>query len=154
MFGTFGTPNPPRLPSRAPPSLPSLPNPPRSSHSEAAEVADRLSPSGRHQADWDPQQVRVEPLISRASIQQPTQLKITTNNAHGRATTIKAASLRPDLCDTANVEFKAASDRETSAVLTLTLRANTPRGRHIIPLSVTADDQPLPSDTFAVLIVE
>ncbi len=120
----------------------------------AAEVADRLSPSGRHQADWDPQQVRVEPLISRASIQQPTQLKITTNNAHGRATTIKAASLRPDLCDTANVEFKAASDRETSAVLTLTLRANTPRGRHIIPLSVTADDQPLPSDTFAVLIVE
>lgn len=120
----------------------------------AAEVADRLSPSGRHQADWDPQQVRIEPLISRASIGHEVALKIVATNFQSRAVTIEATSHRPDLCEAAVIKFPADTNRESSAELRLTLRANTPRGRHIIPFSVTADGHPLPSDTFAVLIVE
>ncbi len=120
----------------------------------AAEVADRLSASSRHEADWDPQQIRIEPLISRVSAGQEVSLKLIATSAPNRAATLKATTHRPDLCEPAVLEFKTTSDRETSAPLQLKLRPNLPRGRHIIPLPLTADGHPLPTDTFAVLVVE
>ena len=121
---------------------------------QAAALADRLSPSGDHRIDWDPQRVRIEPLISTASPSKPVHLRIVASNPSREAITYVIRSTRPGIVADGEWKLVAPAQSEASLNITLTVNHDVPAGRHVVPFVVEDATGLDSSDTFAVLEVE
>lgn len=121
---------------------------------QAADLADRLSPSGDHRIDWDPQRVRIEPLISAASRSKEVLLRIAANNPSSKPVTYVIRPARTDIIADAEWKLVIPAESEESLEITLDVTSQLTPGRHVIPLWVQADRGLNSSDTFAVLEVD
>ncbi|HYE99935.1 MAG TPA: MBL fold metallo-hydrolase, partial [Planctomycetota bacterium] len=106
---------------------------------EAGRACDRLSPSGNHRRDWDPQAVRVEPYVSRAAAGEAVSLEFVARNRLDRTRRIEIVL---------DGRGRVPSERRTlvmdargtaRALLTLRVSADAPKGRHAFPLRVLED---------------
>ena len=122
--------------------------------SKAAALADRLSPSGDHRIDWDPQRVRIEPLISRATPSKPVQLRIVATNPSREPHTYLIRPARPDIVADGQWQLVAPAQSEGALSITLTVGPNVTAGRHVVPFLVEEAGGLDSSDTFTVLELE
>ncbi len=121
---------------------------------EAALLADGLSPSGDHRIDWDPQRVRIEPLISAATPAKPMRCLLVMHNPSRAAVAYTIRPARRDIVTETEWHAIVPAETETSLELTLTVLKGVPTGRHVVPFWVFSDQGLDASDTFIVLEVE
>lgn len=106
----------------------------------AAGACDRLSPSGRHRLDWDPNLVRVEPFLSRAAPAAAVRVEIIVTNPLDRPQTlgleIAGRGFFADVRRSVAVEAHGSS----RLLLPLVLRDTALPGTHVFPIRVLAGD--------------
>lgn len=120
----------------------------------AVQIADQLSPSGDHRVDWDPQRVRIEPLITPAQPNATVKCRLVIQNPTRSPAAFVIRPARTDIVADSEWKLAAPAEGEHSIDLTLTVAPDTPRGRHVVPFWVRTTDGLDPSDTFVVLEVE
>ncbi len=120
----------------------------------ARELADRISPSGDHRIDWDPQRIRVDPLISTVKRGEKVRLRVAVDNPSKTKTgyTIRVA---PGLI-ARNQQWQVAAEPATESTIPMEfdLPSSISTGRLVIPFEVRSPQGIDPSDTFAVLQIE
>lgn len=121
---------------------------------EAAQFADQLSPSGDHRIDWDPQRVRIEPLISAAAPGKSVRCRIVIHNPAREPAAYVVRPARSDIIAEGEWKLVVPAEREESLSITLTVDRDIAKGRHVIPFWAKTDRGLDSSDTFAVLDVE
>lgn len=120
----------------------------------AAEFADELSPSGNHRIDWDPQRVRIEPLIAAAAPKHSVHRKLVITNPSDQPVNYVIRPARTDIVTDAEWHVVVPAEREKSLNITLNVVETVSAGRHIVPFWVSTAQGLDSSDTFLVLEVE
>ena len=118
----------------------------------AGELADRISPHGDHRVDWDPQRVRVEPLICPAFAGERVKLRVVIDNPLKRPIEYTIQSMRPEF-SARRWKVTAAGASTTASDIELQIPADTPLGQMVVPLIIEVDNGVDPSDTLVVLDV-
>ncbi len=121
---------------------------------KAATLADQISPSGDHRIDWDPQRVRIEPLISSVRQNHPVKVRIVASNPSNEAISYVIRSARSGIVADGQWKLGVPAQSEASLNITLTVIHDVTAGRHVVPFWVEGADSLDSSDTFAVLEVE
>lgn len=119
----------------------------------AAELADRLSPRGDHRVDWDPQRIRIEPLITPATAGATIRCQLKIDNPLKRSVRHSIRTGRPELPAR---QWEVTTDAESTSTLDIPLQlpAALPAGRLIVPMVVEEDNNIDSSDTFVVLDIQ
>ena len=120
----------------------------------AGELADRISPHGDHRVDWDPQRLRVEPLICPASAGTRVALRIVADNPTNKRTVYSIRSTRLEIVSPQRWTLTAPGDSTTTLDIELIVSSTAPPGRMVIPLIVEDGNGVDPSDTIVVLDVQ
>ena len=120
----------------------------------AGELADRISPHGDHRIDWDPQRVRVVPLICPAHAGARVALRIVVDNPTNKLTMYSIQSTRPEIASPQRWKLTAGGDSTTVLDIELDVPSTAPAGRMVVPFIVKGDGGIDPSDAFVVLDVE
>ena len=120
----------------------------------AAELADRISPSGNHRVDWDPQRVSVEPLIVTARQGGEVRVRLVAHNPTQEHRQSEVSTARPEIVtgERWTIGGKAESNVAIEVVLKVAPTARV--GRHVVPLIVSDSNGIDSSDTFVVLDVQ
>lgn len=112
----------------------------------AAAACDRLSFSGDHRADWNPNRIRVEPFVSRAAPDRLAQVEIVAANPLERPQTLELVvagrGIIGDLRRGLTVEPKSSA----KTVLPLKVLDGARPGTHVFPVRVLAGDMELGDD--------
>lgn len=120
---------------------------------EAATAADALSPSGDHRHDWDPQQIRVEPLLQRAKPGQSVRFTLLSDQPvrerETLAVSLAGRGIVGDWSETVEIPQGQAVRQE----ITLRVASDTAPGQHVLPLLVLHGDEENGADTFCVVDV-
>jgi glyoxylase-like metal-dependent hydrolase (beta-lactamase superfamily II) len=123
---------------------------------KAGEAADALSPHGSYAFDWNPQRIRLEPIVCHAKPGERIELTLVATNPLKRAWTYRMEQLHgydrffPGVC-----EVVVPPGETMRKQLTLTVPTNTQPGRHVLPMLVrNRADEPDPVDVFVVLEIE
>lgn len=125
----------------------------------AAKAADGLSPHDDHRFDWDPQRMRIEPVVCRspAGRQVDCWLELTNPLLEKQSYTIRQsladpANNPPAVMD--NLQVSVPAGGTVRRPIMLKIAAQAPPGRYILPLeSRNQVGEPDPSDLFMVLEV-
>ncbi len=119
----------------------------------AAELADRISPSGNHRVDWDPQRVCVEPLIVTARLGGEVRVRLVAANPTNSPRKIQIRTTRPEIVAARDWTLAVEAGAEAGLDVVLKIEPTARIGRQVVPLTVS-DAQGLDvSDTFVVLDV-
>ena len=119
----------------------------------AGSLADQISPHGDHRLDWNPQRVRVEPLICPAPAGTKVRIKLVADNPLKTTASYRICSARPEFSSSKRWMLIAAGESTTSIDIELEVPQSAPAGRIVVPLIVEVDGGIDPSDTFVVLDV-
>lgn len=117
----------------------------------AAKLADQLSVHGDHRLDWDPQRVRVEPLVNEVGAERVARVKIIVNNPTGERTRYRVR--RPGSVSPGAEFVWADPQRETAHDFEIRLEPTVRPGRHVYHLLIEDQTGVDPSDTFCILDV-
>jgi len=120
---------------------------------EAAKAADAISPSGDHRRDWDPQWIRVEPLLQPAS---GKSVRFTlTIDAKAESDETLAVSLTGNRAVAPwNSMVRVQAGRTLRHDFTLELKPDVPPGRYVLPLRISRKGVVDGADTFCVVEVQ
>ena len=118
---------------------------------QAGTLADRISPSGDHRLDWDPQRIRVEPLISPARTGQEVRLRIAVDNPTNAKTEYSVHVSGPEFGS--NQSWTLTADALSTSAIDIELKVPSAAtvGRLIVPFVIESQNGVDPADTFAVL---
>jgi glyoxylase-like metal-dependent hydrolase (beta-lactamase superfamily II) len=118
----------------------------------AGQLADRLSVHGDHRFDWDPQRIRVEPLISTATNEPTVKVKLAISNPLKDSVEYAIQSGRGDVyIDPVSILVKGESTAERD--LEIPIPPGKVAGWLIVPIRVEDKSGVDCSDTFAVIAV-
>ncbi|MGE0606776.1 MAG: MBL fold metallo-hydrolase [Pirellulales bacterium] len=120
----------------------------------AAAAADALSPGGEHRRDWDPQYLRVEPLLLAARPGQTVAFNLVQDMPCDKADTWEVAcSGHRQVVAPQQETVKAVAGQSLRHELRLDIEPNAPPGRYVMPLVVRRGDIADDSDIFCVIDV-
>ena len=120
---------------------------------EAARAADALSPTGNHRRDWDPQWIRVEPLLQQAAPGQTLRCTLASDDQAHESQTLHVSTAG----DRAVTPWREAIPWKASQPLKheflLHIAADASLGRHVVPLTILHGDVEAGTDAFCVIDV-
>jgi len=119
----------------------------------AAKAADELSPSGNHQHDWNPHQVRVEPLVQKGRAGDVLKWRITVENRLDRERTWQVALEPRSGLSVPPVQLKAAPGKAVTWDFSTKLPAQLAAGRNVWTFQVTEGDRLGAADVFLAVDV-
>lgn len=113
----------------------------------SGKAADALCVSGKHQHDWNPHQVRVEPILHKARPGATVTAELVVDNVLARRRTLRivGAGQTWDVEVGPNASVRRAVKLKVDDLL--------PAGRHVIPLEVRDGDAVEPGDAFVAIDV-
>jgi glyoxylase-like metal-dependent hydrolase (beta-lactamase superfamily II) len=121
---------------------------------QAGAMADRLSRGGDHRIDWDPQRVRVEPLIVPAIPGATIRCQVAVDNPSKREVRFAVQIGRRGLASKQTWDLVAPAESTSTIDISLGIPNSAPAGRMVIPFIVEGQDGLDPSDAFVVLDIQ
>lgn len=120
----------------------------------ACELSDRISPQGNHRFDWDPQRVRIEPLIAHTTAGAKVRVRMLADNPLKKEIAYRIRSARPEIAARQHWKLHAAAGTTTAIDVEIEVPSTAPVGRMVVPFLVEDDSGVDPSDTFVVIDVQ
>jgi glyoxylase-like metal-dependent hydrolase (beta-lactamase superfamily II) len=121
----------------------------------AARAADELCLSGNHRHDWNPHQVRVEPLVQKARVGAMLSWNLLADNRLDKQQLWRVTLDGRAGVDSQQWQLTAPAGKEARQPFTMRVPERLARGRHVWTLQVFEGDRLSAADAFlAVDVVE
>jgi glyoxylase-like metal-dependent hydrolase (beta-lactamase superfamily II) len=121
---------------------------------DAARAADRVSPSGHYRRDWDPQRVRVEPLLVSAQPGERIQMAIVAFNPTQIEETLGFELDGRGVLTGTRGEITVTAEGTARREVEVEVLRDAAPGRHVLPLVIRNGEVEDGSDTFFIVDVE
>lgn len=120
----------------------------------AGDLADRLSPRGDHRIDWDPQRIRIEPLICDAVPGARIRCRVAVDNPLDKEARYVVQIGRDSVVSQQKWELTAVPKSTSAIDISLEVPYSAAMGRMVIPVIVDGQDGIESSDSFVVLNIK
>jgi glyoxylase-like metal-dependent hydrolase (beta-lactamase superfamily II) len=121
---------------------------------EGAKAADALCVSGKHEHDWSPHRVRIEPMMQSAKAGETMRAELVVENRLACGRKIQAALIGRDGLESETWTIEVAANTTLRKAIEIRVKKTIPVGRHVFEVRVKEGEQVEPCDCVVAVEVK